>query len=325
MRRRIRRLEKIAYALQAAPLLLTFSLMRLVPLSWASGSLGRVFRWAGPRLLYSRRIRRNLEIALPEIDTASRRKITRGSWENLGRLAGEMIHLDRIWEDRIYDEVSAIGIEGFLAAADAGETITLKGDKIEIVGAENFARLQTLPGPALIFSPHMGNWELLPLFAARFGVFTSVVFRRPNNPYIARKIERMRAGMVSLIPKGFEGAIAAGRVMQAGGRLGFLVDQKQNRGLEIPFFGKPAMTGHTLAKLALDFDAPIFGTCVVRLPRGQFRFTITPALPYERTGDANADQVAIMTAVNKQVEDWVRAHPEQWLWQHRRWPKHLYS
>jgi KDO2-lipid IV(A) lauroyltransferase len=85
------------------------------------------------------------------------------------------------------------------------------------------------------------------------------------------------------------------------------------------------MTGHTLAKLALDFDAPIFGTCVVRLPRGQFRFTITPALPYERTGDANADQVAIMTAVNKQVEDWVRAHPEQWLWQHRRWPKHLYS
>ena len=315
----------MAYAATAAPLLLMFALMRFIPLSWASGTMGRLFRWIGPRLLYSRRMRTNLDIALPDLDNPARRKIICGSWENLGRLAGEMCHLDKIWEDRIYDEAAAIGIEGFLAAANRHETITLKGERIEVVGAENFAHLQTGEGPALIFSPHMGNWELLPLFAARFGVFTSVVFRRPNNPFIARKIERMRAGMVSLIPKGFEGAIAAGRVMEAGGRLGFLVDQKQNRGLEIPFFGKPAMTGHTLAKLALDFDASIFGTCVIRLPRGRFRFIVTPALKYDRSGDTKADQTTIMTAVNRQVEAWVRAYPEQWLWQHRRWPKHLYS
>lgn len=325
MRRSIGRFEKLAYAAQAAPLLLMFSVMRFVPLSWASGGIGRLFRWIGPHLLYSRRMRRNLEIALPELGVAARRRIVRGSWENLGRLAGEMMHLDKIWEDRVYDASAAIGTAGFLDAAARRETMTLVGDRIEIVGAENFALLQTCPGPALIFSPHMGNWELLPLFAARFGVFTSVVFRRPNNPYIARKIERMRAGMVSLIPKGFEGAIAAGRVMEAGGRLGFLVDQKQNRGLEIPFFGEPAMTGQTLAKLALDFEAPIFGTCVVRQPHGGFRFVVTPPLAFEKTGDDKADQVAIMTAVNRQVEDWIRAHPEQWLWQHRRWPKHLYS
>ncbi len=306
-------------------MLLMFSVMRIIPLSWASGGMGRLFRWVGPRLLYSRRMRANLEIALPELDGMARRRIIQGSWENLGRLAGEMSHLDKIWEDRIYDEAIAVGTEGFLAAAQRNETIILKGDKVEIVGAENFALLQTGEGPALIFSPHMGNWELLPLFAARFGVFTSVVFRRPNNPFIARKIERMRAGMVSLIPKGFEGAIAAGRVMQSGGRLGFLVDQKQNRGIEVPFFGVPAMTGQTLAKLALDFNAPIFGTCVVRQPGGRFRFIVTPALKYQQTGDTRVDQTTIMTAVNRQVEAWVRAYPEQWLWQHRRWPKHLYS
>jgi KDO2-lipid IV(A) lauroyltransferase len=325
MRRTIGRLEKLAYAAQAAPLLAMFNVMRFIPLGWASGGMGMLFRWLGPRLLYSRRMRTNLEIALPDLDNRSRRKIIRGSWENLGRLAGEMSQLDKIWEERIYDKSAAIGTEGFLAAAKRNETITVTGERVEVVGAENFAHLQTGEGPALIFSPHMGNWELLPLFAARFGVFTSVVFRRPNNPFIARKIERMRAGMVSLIPKGFEGAIAAGRVMQAGGRLGFLVDQKQNRGIEVPFFGQPAMTGQTLAKLALDFDAPIFGTCVVRLGGGRFRFIITPALKYQKTGDTKADQTAIMTSVNRQVEAWVRAYPEQWLWQHRRWPKHLYS
>lgn len=325
MQRKLDVMKKLGYAAQAAPLLLAFAFVRLLPLSWASGGMGRLFRWVGPLLPFSRRMHTNLKIALPDLALDARRRIVRGSWDNLGRLAGEMTHLDQIWEDEIFDAAAAIGRQEILDAADRAESVTLRGDKIEIVGAESFAQLQTCEGPALIYSPHLGNWELLPLFAARFGVFTSVVFRRPNNPYIARKIERMRAGMVSLIPKGFEGAIAAGRVMEAGGRLGFLVDQKQNRGIEVPFFGQAAMTGQTLAKLALDFDAPIFGACVIRRPGRKFRFVVTPALAYQRTGDAKADQLTIMTLVNRQVEDWVRAHPEQWLWQHHRWPKHLYS
>ena len=55
------------------------------------------------------------------------------------------------------------------------------------------------------------------------------------------------------------------------------------------------------------------------LGKGRFRFIVTPALDYKVSGDAKGDQTAIMTAVNQQVEAWVRAHPEQWLWMHRRW------
>jgi KDO2-lipid IV(A) lauroyltransferase len=30
--------------------------------------------------------------------------------------------------------------------------------------------------------------------------------------------------------------------------------------------------------------------------------------------------LAIMTAVNEEIERWLRARPEMWLWLHRRWP-----
>jgi KDO2-lipid IV(A) lauroyltransferase len=38
-----------------------------------------------------------------------------------------------------------------------------------------------------------------------------------------------------------------------------------------------------------------------------------------RTAAGAIDATALMTAVTTSLEGWVRAHPEQWLWFHRRW------
>jgi KDO2-lipid IV(A) lauroyltransferase len=46
----------------------------------------------------------------------------------------------------------------------------------------------------------------------------------------------------------------------------------------------------------------------------------SPPLDIPRTGDRQKDTQAIMTAINGLIEGWVREHPEQWMWVHRRWP-----
>ena len=88
----------------------------------------------------------------------------------------------------------------------------------------------------------------------------------------------------------------------------------------VPFFCRPAMTAPALALLALHFDCAVLPARVERLRGAHFRLTICPPLDLPRSGDRNADILAIMTAVNATLEGWIRECPEQWFWVHSRWP-----
>ena len=46
-----------------------------------------------------------------------------------------------------------------------------------------------------------------------------------------RDVERLRGNHGPLLPKGLQGAMASVKVLEEGGRLGMLMDQKQNRGV----------------------------------------------------------------------------------------------
>jgi len=69
----------------------------------------------------------------------------------------------------------------------------------------------------------------------------------------------------------------------------------------------------------------VHGVRVIRLPGQRFRLELTPPLELPRDAAGEIDvqgAIAMMTAV---VEGWVREHPEQWLWMHRRWRPNLIS
>lgn len=320
MIRRPSAVRRVRHLLEAGLVHGVMGLMRLIPLPVASAVGGFAGRTLGPLLPVNKRARRNITLAFPEASRADQRRILRGMWDNLGRVVGESVHIRRLWDPDLNRAIHEIGMERLFSAREAGEDVTVKSGNIEIRGVQNFLNFQVAEGPLIIFTAHMGNWELMPVGAARFGVFSSVVFRTPNNPYVARLVERLRKGMIALLPKGFEGAAAAGRVMREGGRLGLLIDQKQNRGIPVDFFGRPAMTGTTLAKLALRFDCPVQGAWVQRLGGRKFAVTVMPPLQVEKTGNEEEDIHRLMTSVNKTVEGWIRERPDQWLWLHRRWP-----
>lgn len=299
--------HRLLDAIEAVVLHGLFVLARIVPVDAASAAGGWVARTIGPHLPVSRTGRRNLARAFPEKSAAEIETILRGVWDNLGRTVAEYPHLQRLWD---YDHERP---------NPAGH--------VQVVGVDQFVALRDDGKPALIFSAHLGNWELLPLAAARHDLPLAVLFRPPNNPRSAALVRRIRAEAHGrpggqdggLLPSGVEGALAAVQLLEQGVHLGMLVDQRFRRGVLVPFFGRPAQTATVLAKLARRFDCPVHGARVERLGGARFRLSLTPPLDIPRTADSDADIAETMRRVTATIEGWIRERPEQWLWLHRRW------
>jgi KDO2-lipid IV(A) lauroyltransferase len=263
---------------------------------------GRLMRTIGPLLPEHRLGRANLKAAFPEKSAAEIDAILSGAWDNLGRMGGEFAHLDRLWD---YD-------------ADHPERpsrITLPQATIE-----RFAQLREDGKPALIFAAHLANWELPAVSAAKYGLTSAVLYRRPNITAIDRWLRGTRAAsMGELIPTGLDAPGRIADALERGLHIGILVDQYYVRGVDVTFFGRRTTANPLVARLARHFDCPIHGVRVVRLPGNRFQPELTDAVAPARDADGKIDIAGTMQNVTNVVESWVREHPEQWLWMHRRW------
>ncbi|WP_429004040.1 lipid A biosynthesis lauroyl acyltransferase [Roseixanthobacter psychrophilus] len=272
---------------------------RLFPISWSSAVVSTLARLLGPFFLVSRVARDNLRRAFPHKSDAEIRRILDGVWDNLGRMSAEFAHLDRIWD---YDPVHP------------------GNGRIEIVGTEVMARLRDDGKPALFFTSHTGNWELNAITGGKLGVKGGVLYRAPNIKKAAKLIEDMRAEtMPGLIRANRNAGRQMARMLEEGQHIGMLVDQYWGQGVSVDFFGRPCPTNPTLARLARQFECPVHGMRVIRLPKGRFRIEITEEVILPRDADGRIDVQGAMQAVTDVIEDWVREYPGQWLWLHRRW------
>ncbi len=100
-----------------------------------------------------------------------------------------------------------------------------------------------------------------------------------------------------------------------------LVDQAPEReraAIRVPFLGAPAWVDLSPALCAMRARAPLVAAFPRRLDDGSHTIDITAILlPPARPSRAWA--VEAMTEVTRQLEAFIRRHPDQWLWMHRRW------
>jgi KDO2-lipid IV(A) lauroyltransferase len=265
-----------------------------------SNLAGWVLRTAGPWLPRNRIARANLTAAYPEKSPAEITRLLRSVWSNIGRAYAEYAHLDRLWD---YDP----------AHPGAG--------RIEI-HADTVARLAAIRDgkPALLFTAHLGNWELVAVGSASLDINTLIIYRRPSIGRVDEAIRKLRAG--SMGPLVAAGPAAVGTIVKAlrrGQHVGMVVDQHFGQGVDITFFGRPCKANATLARLAQRFECPIYGVRIVRLPGYRFRLDVTPEVSPVRNAEGGIDVRATTQKINDVIEGWVREHPDQWLWVHRRW------
>ena len=91
--------------------------------------------------------------------------------------------------------------------------------------------------------------------------------------------------------------------------------------VEVEFFGRPCKANPLIAQLARHIDCPIHGTRVIRRSddKNRFYLELTEAIAPARDAEGRVDIQGTMQVITAVIEGWVREHPEQWLWLHRRW------
>ena len=262
---------------------------------------GRIARLIGPMTREQRIGRANLTAAFPEKSPEEIERILAGVWDNLGRLGAEFAHLDHIWEhDPAHPEDSRI--------------------EIQPRTHELFAQLRLDGKPALIFTGHLGNWEMPAVAAVEHGLDAAILFRRPNSASANRIIEELRGGkMGTLIPAGRDAPLKLADALQKGQHVAILVDQYFTNGVDVTFFGRKTKANPTLARLLRQIECPIHGVRIIRLPGHRFRAELSEEVPPVRDAAGQIDVQGTMQAITSVVEGWIREYPDQWLWLHRRW------
>ena len=263
--------------------------------------LAGVMQKIGPRLRGHRTARAQLRIAFPEKNEEEVETILGGMWDNLGRVVAEYGHLGTLWDfDPERPRPGRILLD---------QTI-----------AERMLRLGKERGPALMFGAHLANWELLGLAATAHGRDIALVYRSPRISPLEREIIRIRgAGVAELIPAGFYSPLRIRSALRRGCLVGMLVDQYDANGVDVTFFKRTCRVNSVLGRMARLFECPIYGARIVRQTDGRYRFEITEPLTPPRDREGKIDVNGTMQMVTSIVEPWVRDHPEQWMWTHKRW------
>lgn len=259
-------------------------------------SLGKFIGSRFPKL--QKTARRNLEIALPELSESEKGRIIRGTFESLGRHLGFVSHFKRFQHEDIRELVEIVGRE------------------------ENFDRARASGRGILFFTGHFGSWEVFHLLSPAFGYGMNVLVRRIDNPLVEDHIESFRTRFGAVTLDKTKSARKMFRVLENGELLGMMADLnvQAKEGVFVDFFGVPASTTTSIAKLALHTNAVVMPAFAVwDETKRKYVVHLESPVEYEKTANAEDDIKNLTQNITNVVERYVRQYPEQWLWIHKRW------
>ncbi len=175
----------------------------------------------------------------------------------------------------------------------------------------------------ILLTGHLGNWEVMGARAAQEFPLT-VVARPTGNAGVQRHIDAVRAaGGLGVISK-YDNGRASLRVLKHNESLGILPDQHAgSEGELLPMFGQPTRVWGAIARLAMLSGARVVPAFGVRrtpfLADGRIVATVSEGWNVAKTGDKSAAVLEGTRRTVGELEKIISAHPDQWLWLHRRW------
>lgn len=227
---------------------------------------------------------------------------------------------DRVWRTarEMYGHFGAILFDVLWLQRRTPEQIRAL---VELRGREHVERAMAGGRGALLVTGHLGNWELHGVAHGLLFGAIQVVARPLDNPSLDERLCRMRtmAGNTVIYKQRALNRIL--HALRAGQGIAILIDQnvQQGDGIFVDFFGRQAATTTVAAALAVKTGCALVPCRTELLPDGRYRLTYAPAVEWSPSGDRQADIACLTQRLTRQIEEWVRETPTQWLWMHRRW------
>jgi KDO2-lipid IV(A) lauroyltransferase len=192
--------------------------------------------------------------------------------------------------------------------------------RTRIEGRDLLDRLRARGRGIILVLGHQMNWEWAGVASTRAGIPLNSVYRPIENPWIDRALNGFRRLAGQKVITKYESASSYVDVLRRNEFLSLLADQDAHAdGVFVPFFGRPASTVKGPALFALRHRAPIVCVEIWRDPDGTHHVRYGDPLEPDDFGGGR-EAVARMTAAYvARIETYVRRHPEQWMWLHRRW------
>ncbi len=291
--------KRIKFRLEALGVRLGFSLLQLMGKNKAPVICGSILSWLGPYLPLSKMAMRNIARSMVDKTGDEIEEIIREAWRNFGYMIGEFPFIQ---EFDTLDEKKVI-LEGW---------------------EENYVNRANPEKGFIFFSAHTGNWEYISKVAEDRGVYPHRIFRAPSNPlvfpFFMKRVTKQQEKY--LLPANKTAVIKCMRALKKGEPIALLTDQKAYKGVDVPFFGRNALTSPLIADIAIKNDVDILPARTIRLADGRFKVILEAPLAYEKAEDNEVTRMNLLKAMNKKIETWVSEYPEQWFWLHKRWSKY---
>jgi len=239
---------------------------------------------------------RNIARVFPEKAKSERVKIAKAAFKQMGRTLLEIPVVFMAKRERLLDCV-------------------------DIEGKEILAQALSQNKGVFLLASHFSNWELMGLLPGMLGYQTSMIYRQLNQASLDKYTLVSRSRFGTKLYSRNTGVRWLLRALKDNHCIVSALDQHMGagNGIRVPFLGHIASTSHLPAPFVAK-GVPMVGMALIRQD-GDFKFTLKFwDVPCPKLSDNRAqNEVTIMTAACKSFDDVIKAHPEQWLWMHRRW------
>ena len=285
-------MKYIKYFLQFLFVIIFFSLFKILGPKISSNIGGKLFEIIGPFFRSKKIIKKNLQIAIPNIDIKKINQISKLMWNNYGRVFAEYMFIKDFRINKL-------------------------GSNIQVEGKEILDNLKMKNESAIFISGHFANFELMAMFLEKNGLNLCAVYRPLNNIFINQIMEKIRKKYIckNQVKKGIGGMKNLINLIKQDFSIALMIDQRVSEGIKSKFFNKDAYTTTVPGQLVKKFNMPIIPVHIERFDNVNFKIKIHKPIYYA----SETSVESITRNLNEILEDMIRINPEQWIWSHNRW------